>query len=113
LTNNFALKTELIPVLCHQRWQLELFFKWIKQHLRIKTFYGTTVNLFKTQFWIAVCTNVLIAITKKCLHLPSSFHELLQILSFTMFDPPQKIQLITRPTTDSDQELEPQQLSRI
>jgi IS4 transposase len=69
LTNNFALKPELIADFCRQRWQVELFFKWIKQHLRIKTFFGTTENAVKAQIWIAVCTCVLIAIAKKRLHL--------------------------------------------
>ena len=86
LTNNFALKPELIADLYRQRWQVELFFKWIKQHLRIKTFYGTNENAVKTQIWIAVCTYVLIAIAKKRLHLPNSLHEILQILSLTMFE---------------------------
>ena len=64
-TNNFALKPELIAQLYRQRWQVELFFKWIKQHLRIKAFLGTSENAVKTQIWVAVFTNVLIAITKK------------------------------------------------
>jgi IS4 transposase len=77
LTNNFALKPELIADLYRQRWQVELFFKWIKQHLGIKTFYGTNENAVKTQIRIAVCTYVLIAIAKKRLHLPKSLHEIL------------------------------------
>lgn len=80
LTNNFALEPTLIADLYRQRWQVELFFKWIKQHLRIKTFLGTSENAVKTQIWIAVCTYVLIAIAKKRLHLPNSLHEILQIL---------------------------------
>ena len=71
LTNNFALKPEMIAALYRQRWQVELFFKWIKQHLRIKTFLGTSENAVKTQIWIAVCTYVLIAILKKRLKLPN------------------------------------------
>ena len=69
LTDNFALKPELIAALDRQRWQVELFFKWIKQHLRIKAFFGTSENAVKTQIWIATCTCVLIAIAKKRLHL--------------------------------------------
>ena len=111
LTNNFALKPELIAALYRQRWQVELFFKWIKQHLRIKTFYGTTENAVKTQIWIAVCTYVLIAIAKKRLHLSSSLHEILQILSLTMFETTQINQLLTPPTPNQDSEFEPQQLS--
>jgi hypothetical protein len=83
LTNNFALKPELIADQYRQRWQVELFFKWIKQHLRIKAFLGTSENAVKTQIWIAVCTYVLIAIVKKRLHLPHSLYEILQILSLT------------------------------
>jgi hypothetical protein len=111
LTNNFALKPELIAELYRQRWQVELFFKWIKQHLRIKTFYGTTENAVKTQIWIAVCTYVLIAIAKKRLHLHNSLHEILQILSLTMFEITPINQLLTPPTPDTDSEFEPQQLS--
>lgn len=86
LTNNFALAPELIAQLYRQRWQVELFFKWIKQHLRIKAFLGTSENAVKTQIWIAVCTYVLIAIVKKRLKLKHSLYEILQILSLTMFE---------------------------
>jgi hypothetical protein len=86
LTNNLALKPELIAALYRQRWQVELFFKWIKQHLRIKAFLGTTENAVKTQIWIAVCTYVLIAIVKKRLHLPQCLHEILQILNLNAFE---------------------------
>jgi hypothetical protein len=111
LTNNFALKPELIADLYRQRWQVELFFKWIKQHLRIKTFYGTNENAVKTQIWIAVCTYVLIAIAKKRLHLPNSLHEILQILSLTMFETTPINQLLTPTEPDKNSEFEPQQLS--
>ena len=110
LTNNFALKPELIADLYRQRWQVELFFKWIKQHLRIKAFLGTSENAVKTQIWIAVCTYVLIAIIKKRLHLPHSLYEILQILSLTMFETTPINQLLTQPPTDSDASSEPQQL---
>ncbi len=110
LTNNFALKPELIADLYRQRWQVELFFKWIKQHLRIKAFLGTSENAVKTQIWIAVCTYVLIAIIKKRLHLPHSLYEILQILSLTMFETTPINQLLTQPSTDSDASSEPQQL---
>jgi IS4 transposase len=68
------------------RWQVELFFKWIKQHLRIKQFYGTTENAVKTQIWTAVSTYVLVAIVKKRLKIQASLYEMLQILSLTMFE---------------------------
>lgn len=111
LTNNLSLSPELIAALYRQRWQVELFFKWIKQHLRIKTFLGTSENAVKTQIWIAVCTYVLIAIVKKRLHLPHSLYEILQILSLTMFETPPINQLLTPPSRASDQDSEPQQLA--
>ena len=107
LTNNFALKPELIAQLYRQRWQVELFFKWIKQHLRIKAFLGTSENAVKTQIWIAVCTYVLIAIVKKRLHLPHSLYEILQILSLTMFETTPINQLLITTPTDSALEKRP------
>jgi len=111
LTNNFALGPELIAALYRQRWQVELFFKWIKQHLRIKAFLGTSENAVKTQIWIAVCTYVLIAIVKKRLHLPHSLYEILQILSLTMFETTPINQLLTPPSRDADDDFEQQQLA--
>ena len=70
----------------HHEWDIELFFKWIKQHLRIKAFFGTTENAVKTQIWIAVSVYVLVAIVKKRLQLSASLYEILQILSLTMFE---------------------------
>jgi transposase len=110
LTNNFALKPELIADFCRQRWQVELFFKWIKQHLRIKTFFGTTENAVKAQIWIAVCTCVLIAIAKKRLHLPNSLHE---ILSSAMFETTLINQQLTPLTSTEKPEFESQQLALI
>ena len=86
LTNNFALPALTITELYRLRWQVELFFKWIKQHLRIKAFFGTTENAVKTQIWIAVSVYVLVAIVKKRLQLSASLYEILQILSLTMFE---------------------------
>ena len=86
LTNNFALPALTITQLYRQRWQIELFFKWIKQHLRIKTFFGTSENAVKTQIWIAISAYVLVAIVKKRLNLSASLYEILQILSLTMFE---------------------------
>jgi hypothetical protein len=86
LTNNFALPALTIGELYRCRWQVELFFKWIKQHLRIKAFFGTSENAVKTQIWIAVSVYVLVAIVKKRLNLKASLYELLQILSLTMFE---------------------------
>jgi Transposase DDE domain/Domain of unknown function (DUF4372) len=111
LTNNFALKPELIAALYKRRWQVELFFKWIKQHLRIKSFLGTSENAVKTQIWIAVATYVLIAIVKKRLHLPHSLYEILQILSLTMFETTPLNQLLTPPSNIQDGENQPKQMS--
>jgi hypothetical protein len=84
LTNNFELPAVTIAELYRSRWRIELFFKWIKQHLRIKTFYGTDENAVKTQIWIAVTTYLLVAIMKKELGLEHSMYEILQILSLTV-----------------------------
>ena len=86
LTNNFALPAATICALYKARWQVELFFKWIKQHLRIKKFYGNTENAVKSQIWIAVSVYVLVAIVKKRLNLDTSLYTLLQILSVTLFE---------------------------
>jgi IS4 transposase len=86
LTNNFTLPALTITELYRCRWQVELFFKWIKQHLRIKQFYGTSENAVKTQIWIAVSVYVLVAIIKKRLNISASLYEMLQILSLTMFE---------------------------
>ncbi len=86
LTNNFALPAATIGALYKSRWQVELFFKWIKQHLRIKKFYGTSENAVKSQIWIAVSVYVLVAIVKKRLDLDASLYTLLQIFSLTLFE---------------------------
>lgn len=91
LTNNFTLPALTIAKLYRCRWQVELFFKWIKQHLRIKAFYGTTENAVKTQIWIAISVYVLVAIVKKRLNLKHSLYTILQILSVTLLE---KIQLL-------------------
>jgi len=86
LTNNFTLPALTIVQLYKCRWQIEIFFKWIKQHLRIKTFFGTTENAVKTQIWIAISVYVLVAIIKKELAIELSLGEILQILSITLFE---------------------------
>lgn len=91
LTNNFTLPALTIAKLYRCRWQVELFFKWIKQHLRIKAFYGTTEDAVKTQIWIAISVYVLVAIVKKRLNLKHSLYTILQILSVTLLE---KIQLL-------------------
>jgi len=86
LTNNFLLPALTIALIYKCRWQVELFFKWIKQHLRIKTFYGTSENAVKTQIWIAVSVYVLVAIVRKRLGLEASLYQILQVLSVTIFE---------------------------
>jgi len=86
LTNNFELPALQIALLYKSRWQVELFFKWIKQHLRIKAFLGTSANAVKTQIWTAISTYVLVAIIKKRLQLSASLHSILQVLSLTLFE---------------------------
>jgi hypothetical protein len=86
LTNQFGLPAATICALYKSRWQVELFFEWIKQHLRIKQFFGTSENAVKTQIWIAVSVYVLVAIIKKRLTLDASLYTLLQILSVTLFE---------------------------
>lgn len=86
LTNNFELPALTIAQLYHCRWQVELFFKWIKQHLRIKRFYGTTENAVKTQIWIAISVYVLVAIVKKRIKIEASLYTILQILSLALFE---------------------------
>ena len=96
LTNNFTLPALTIAQLYKCRWQVELFFKWIKQHLRIKSFYGISENAVKTQIWIAICVYVLVAIVKKQLHLNLSLYTILQILSVTVFEKTHILQVLTQ-----------------
>lgn len=95
LTNNFSLPALTITELYRHRWQVELFFKWIKQHLRIKSFFGTSENAVKTQVWIAVSVYVLVAIIKKRLGIKASLYSILQILSLTIFETMTLDQLLT------------------
>src|SRR5437867_9048030 len=103
LTNNFTLPALTIAQTYKARWQVELFFKWIKQHLRIKSFYGTSQNAVKTQIWIAVSVYVLVAIIRKRLSLETSLYQILQILSVTLFEKTPILQAFQAP--DSDFEL--------
>ncbi|MDI7258683.1 MAG: transposase, partial [Thermodesulfobacteriota bacterium] len=95
LTNNFLLPALTIAMLYKCRWQIELFFKWIKQHLRIKSFFGTSENAVKTQIWIAIAVYILVAIIKKRLNMDISLYTILQILSVTLFEKVPLIQLLT------------------
>ena len=103
LTNNFMLPPLTIAQLYKSPWQVELFFKWIKQNLRIKAFYGTSENAVKTQIWIAISVYVLVAIIKKELKIERSLSEILQILSITFFEKAHISQVLT--STELQKEL--------
>jgi len=110
LTNNVTLPALTIPQLYKCRWQIELFFKWIKQHLRIKKFYGTSLNAVKTQIWIAISVYLLVAILKKRLDIDLSLYTILQILSVTLFEKRPLLQVLTETdynliTADNDNQL--------
>ncbi|HJQ11361.1 MAG TPA: IS4 family transposase [Gemmatimonadaceae bacterium] len=110
LTNSMDLPARTIAELYRCRWQVELFFKWIKQHLRIKSFFGTSENAVKSQVWIAVSVYVLVAIIKKRLNLSASLYEILQILSLTIFDRTPLDQLLSKIFPTHDQSLDGKQL---
>jgi hypothetical protein len=95
LTNNFELPAMTIALLYKRRWKVELFFKWIKQHLRIKHFYGTSDNAVKTQIWISICVYVLVAIVKKQLDSKKSLYSILQILSINAFSKDTLLEVLT------------------
>lgn len=95
LSNNFELASQVIADLYKSRWQIELFFKWIKQHLRIKAFYGTSENAVKTQIWIAISVYVLIALVKKRMNFDITLYTFLQILSVSVFEQVNILQLVT------------------
>lgn len=111
LTNNFLLPASTIAQLYRCRWQVELFFKWIKQHLRIKRFFGTSENAVKSQIWIAVSVYVLVAIVKKRLNLKPSLFQLLQVLSLTMFERTPLDQLLTPSVSEQEMPGTPNQLT--
>jgi len=102
LTNNFTLPALTIARLYKCRWQVELFFKWIKQHLRIKKFYGTSLNALKSQIWIAISVYVLVAIVKKQLSLDGSLYRILQILSVTLFEKTPILQALSLPDDETE-----------
>jgi len=110
LTNNFLLDAFTVTQLYRARWQIELFFKWIKQHLRIKAFYGTTPNAVRTQIWIAAAIYVLVAIVKKQLKLDQSLYSILQILSVTLFHKEPIYQVLTDTQYNIQNPSDPNQL---
>lgn len=99
LTNNMEISAQTVSELYHERWKIELFFKWVKQHLRIKAFYGTSANAVKSQVWIAICAYLLVAIIKKKINTELSLYTILQILSVSLFEKVSINQLLTQ--TDS------------
>lgn len=110
LTNNFDLTAMEITLLYKYRWQIELFFKWIKQHLKIKKFWGESENAVKTQIWIAICNYLLVAIIKKELKIEKSLYEILQIISVSMFDKMQLNQLLSENSQEQSANLDSKQL---
>src|SRR6266513_121121 len=110
LTNNFALPALTIAQIYKCRWQVELFFKWIKQHLRIKAFYGTSENAVKTQIWIAVSVYVLVAILRKRLGLEASLYQILEILSLTLFEKVPILQALEASDSQENLVTDPNQL---
>ena len=111
LTNNFQLPATTIAALYKSRWQIELFFKWIKQHLRIKAFYGTSQNAVKAQIWIAVSVYLLVAIMKKRLGIPLSLYTILQILSVSIFEKTLLVELFSQTNYKTQEPHSPNQLS--
>ena len=111
LSNNFALPALTISQLYKARWRVELFFRWIKQHLRIKSFYGTSENAVKTQIWTAISVYLLVAILKKHLSLDLSLYKLLQILSITLFEKTPILQVISNAEAPSSFDQPSNQLS--
>lgn len=106
LTNNFEITAWEVALLYKHRWKIELFFKWIKQHLKIKAFWGESENAVKTQIWIAICTYLMVAIAKKELKTERSLYEILQIISVSIFDKTQINQLLNEsPLQNSEIEL--------
>ena len=110
LTNNFMIPAQTVADLYRQRWQVELFFKWIKQHLRIKSFYGTSENAVKSQIWIAVSIYVLIAIIRKRLGIKQNLYTILQVLSITVFEKIPLVQAVTGDTYKNEKVNHPNQL---
>jgi transposase len=111
LTNHFAVPALTVCALYKSRWQVELFFKWIKQHLRIKRFFGTSENAVKSQVWIAIATYVLVAIARKRLKLEFSLHTMLQVLSVTPFEKIPVFQLFSDIEEDPNMTPNPNQLN--
>ena len=111
LTNNMVLSASMLATLYRYRWRIEVFFRWIKQHLRIKVFWGESENAVKTQIWAALCTYLLVAIMKKRLNIQQKMHEILQVLSVSVFDKTPVNQLFTETGIQKQSEAGYNQLS--
>lgn len=111
LTNNFEIPPMTVALLYKNRWKIELFFKWIKQHLKIKTFYGTSYNAVRTQIWISVSIYVTIAIIKKSMKIEMSLYNILQILSVSVFEKVPIYQLLTKSDNKAEQVIDSKQLT--
>jgi IS4 transposase len=111
LTNHFSLQASVMAQLYKSRWQVELFFKWIKQNLRIKAFVGTSPNAVKTQIWSAICTYVLVAIVKKRLCIDASMHAILQVLSLSLFEVTPLLELLGQINDDEQMQRQFDQIS--
>jgi hypothetical protein len=111
LTNNFAIPAQTVADLYRYRWQVELFFKWIKQHLRSKSFFGTSENAVKSQIWIAISVYVLVAIIKKRLEIPADLYTILQILSLTLFEKTSLKHMLTGEENRTEERLQSNQLN--
>lgn len=111
LTNNFTLPPLAIAQIYKKRWDVELFFRWIKQHLRIKAFYGVSENAVKTQIWIAVSVYVLVAIVRKRLGIKASLYQLLQIFSMTLFEKTPILRALQQHDSHDDLPLDANQLN--
>ncbi len=110
LTNNFEISAMTVAMLYKNRWKIELFFKWIKQHLKIKSFYGTSTNAVKSQIWISICVYVMIAIMKKSMKIEMSLYKILQILSVSVFEKVSILQLFTESNYRTEQHRDSNQL---
>lgn len=111
LTNNIELDATEIAKLYKHRWKIELFFKWIKQNLKIKTFWGTSENALKVQIWIAISVYILVAIAKKRFNLKQSLYEMLQVISISVFDKVPIRELFANPIQQNFKELNRNQLN--
>ncbi|MDP8204592.1 MAG: IS4 family transposase [Candidatus Tenebribacter mawsonii] len=110
LTNNFEISAMTVALLYKNRWKIELFFKWIKQHLKIKSFYGTSANAVKTQIWVSICVYIMIAIIKKTMKIEMSLYKILQILSVSVFEKVPILQLLTEYNYRTERHSDPNQL---